>query len=83
MAKTKGRKIRWWLIALGVLTFVGSFATPWTLEVVGLYGTTLRMGLVLVGVLFIIAAFPGYQFLLKWRRYGWRLEDWDSDDDDD
>jgi len=64
VAETKRKKIRWWLIALAALTFLATFAIPWTAEVVG-WRTTLRGVLILIGIWLIIAAFPGYEFLLK------------------
>ena len=74
MVETKGKKIRWWLIALAALMFLATFAIPWTAEVVG-WHTTLRGVLILMGIWLIIAAFPGYEFLLKARQYGTDPED--------
>jgi hypothetical protein len=74
VAETKRNKIRLWLIALAALTFLASFAIPWTAEV-GWWRTTLRGVLILMGIWLIIAAFPGYEFLLKSRRFATNPED--------
>ena len=59
------KKIRWWLIVLGVLTFLADFAIPWTAEKIVLMKFTMRTFFVVVSILFIIAAFPGYEFLFS------------------
>ena len=79
MAETKRKKIRWWLIALAVLTFLADFAIPWTAEEVVLGKFTVRQMFIIVGIFFVIAAFPGYEFLLRSQSSATDLEDWEDE----
>src|SRR5207247_1809981 len=75
VAETKRKKIRWWLIALAALTFLADFAIPWTAERVVLLKFTMRQMFFVVGIFFVIAAFPGYEFLLRSQSSATDLED--------
>ena len=79
MAETKQKKIRWWLIALAVLTFLADFAIPWTADELILGKFTVRQMFIIVGIFFVIAAFPGYEFLLRSQSSATDLEDWDDE----
>ena len=79
MTETKRKKIRWWLIALAVLTFLADFAIPWTAEEVVLGKFTVRQMFIIVGIFFVIAAFPGYEFLLRSQSSATDLEDWEDE----
>jgi len=79
VTETKRKKIRWWLIALAVLTFLADFAIPWTAEEVVLGKFTVRQMFIIVGIFFVIAAFPGYEFLLRSQSSATDLEDWEDE----
>ena len=79
MTETKRKKIRWWLIALAVLTFLADFAIPWTADELILGKFTVRQMFIIVGIFFVIAAFPGYEFLLRSQSSATDLEDWEDE----
>ncbi len=66
--------VRWWLFALGVFVAVQSLI-PWTPD-------SWRLIAILIGISFMIAAFPGYKFLFKGGQFATKLDNLDDDDDD-
>lgn len=79
LGNTKRKKIRWGFIALAVFTFLADFAVPWTAEELVMGRFTVRQMFFVVGIFFLIAAFPGYEFLL--RSWGSEMEPEDQEDE--
>ncbi len=74
-ARGKPRKIRRGLIAAGAFAIVLGII-PWT-------GDFRARGLlVLAGFVFVVAAFPGYEFLLAARRFATESDKMDDDTDE-